>query len=61
MLDPFFPQNVGNKANYDDFTITTLKKFDLSHSIEYTARVAMHGSDKLFDVVIIQTKAWPKR
>lgn len=61
MLDPFFPQAINAEETYDDFAVTVVKQFDLSHCIERNVKVTMHGSDIILDVSILQTKAWPKK
>lgn len=61
MLDPFFPQSINIEVHYDDFSVTVLKQFDLSHCIERSLKVTMHGSDAILDISIIQVKAWPKK
>lgn len=61
MLDPFFPQTMNAEETYDDFAVTVVKQFDLSHCIERNVKVTMHGSDIILDVTILQNKAWPKK
>lgn len=61
MLDPFFPQAINAEETYDDFAVTVVKQFDLSHCIERNVKVTMHGSDIILDVTILQIKAWPKK
>ncbi|XP_037046080.1 tyrosine-protein phosphatase non-receptor type 23 isoform X2 [Bradysia coprophila] len=60
MLDPFFPQTNDAEDTYDDFSVTVVKQFDLSHCIERNVKVTMHGSDIILDVTILQNKSWPK-
>lgn len=61
MLDPFFPQDINNEEQYDDYSVTVLKQFDLSHCIERSVKVTMHGSDATLDIAIVQVKSWPKK
>lgn len=61
MLDPFFPTELNKEQNYDDYSVTASKQFDLSHCIERSVRVTMHGSDALLDITIVKIKAWPKK
>lgn len=61
MLDPFFPKAINTEETYDDFSVTVVKQFDLSHCIERNVKVTMHGSDIILDVSILQNKAWPKK
>ncbi len=61
MLDPFFPQTINTEDTYDDFAVTVVKQFDLSHCIERNVKVTMHGSDIILDVTILQNKAWSKK
>lgn len=61
MLDPFFPNELNKEMHYDDFSVTISKQFDLSHCIERTAKITMHGSDAILDITIVQVKCWPKK
>lgn len=61
MLDPFFPTELNKEQHFDDYSVTVSKQFDLSHCIERSVRVTMHGSDALLDITIVQIKAWPKK
>lgn len=60
LLDPFFPQQPNQKASYDDFTVTMVRQFDLSHSIERSFAVEMHNSETKLETTIVQVKEWPK-
>lgn len=61
MLDPFFPQELNTEVNYGDISATVQRVFDLSHCVERSVRVTMHGSDVILNISILQIKAWPKK
>lgn len=60
LLDPFFPLQPNQTANYDDFTVTMVRQFDLSHSIERSFTVEMHNVEAKLETTIVQVKEWPK-
>lgn len=60
MLDPFWPQELNKECIYGDYSITLLQQFDLSHCVERSVKLQMHGSDAIANVSILQTKTWTK-
>lgn len=60
LLDPFFPLQPNQTISYDDFTISMVRQFDLSHSIERSFTVEMHGTETKLETTIVQVKEWPK-
>lgn len=60
MLDPFWPQEINGESMFGDFSVTLLQQFDLSHSIERSLKVVLHGSDAILNLTIVQIKLWAK-
>jgi tyrosine-protein phosphatase non-receptor type 23 len=59
-LDTFWPQELNKEATFGDFSITLLKQFDLSHCVERSLKITMHGSDAVLVTSLLQIKAWAK-
>uniref|UniRef100_W4VRD8 Putative tyrosine-protein phosphatase non-receptor type 23 n=1 Tax=Corethrella appendiculata TaxID=1370023 RepID=W4VRD8_9DIPT len=60
ILDPFWPTEVNKETSYGDISVTLLKQFDLTHCIERSLKVTMHGSDFVLNLSLLQIKAWAK-
>nr|XP_029721704.1 tyrosine-protein phosphatase non-receptor type 23-like [Aedes albopictus] len=61
ILDTFWPTEINQELSYGDFSVTLVKQFDLTHCIERSLRVTMHGSDVIHSVTLLQNKLWPKQ
>uniref|UniRef100_A0A0P6K0P7 Putative tyrosine-protein phosphatase non-receptor type 23 n=1 Tax=Aedes aegypti TaxID=7159 RepID=A0A0P6K0P7_AEDAE len=61
ILDTFWPTEINQELSYGDFSVTLIKQFDLTHCIERSLRVTMHGSDIIHSVTLLQNKLWPKQ
>nr|XP_029731324.1 LOW QUALITY PROTEIN: tyrosine-protein phosphatase non-receptor type 23 [Aedes albopictus] len=61
ILDTFWPTEINQELIYGDFSVTLVKQFDLTHCIERSLRVIMHGSDVIHSVTLLQNKLWPKQ
>lgn len=60
LLDPYFPLHTNQSASYDDYTVTLLRQFDLSHCIERSFSVELHGVHTRLETTLVQVKEWPK-
>uniref|UniRef100_A0A336M0Q9 CSON009406 protein n=1 Tax=Culicoides sonorensis TaxID=179676 RepID=A0A336M0Q9_CULSO len=60
ILDVYWPQDVNGTLTFGDFDVTLMKQFDLSHCVERSVKVSMHGQDKILYVSLLQIKAWIK-
>lgn len=61
MLDPFWPQNIGEEKSYGEVSVTLTKQFEFSHCHEKVLKVTRHGSDAAMNISLLQIKAWKKR
>lgn len=60
ILDTFWPKELNKEMNFDDFSVTLVKQFDLSHCTELNLKLTMNGADAILDLSLIQIKAWTK-
>lgn len=60
ILDTFWPQELNKEMHFDDYSVTLVKQFDLSHCIELSLKLTKNGADAILDLSLIQIKAWTK-
>lgn len=60
MLDPFWPTQLNVERSYDDFSVTLLRQFDLTHCAEFNLKLTSLGSEVVHELSILQIKFWPK-
>lgn len=61
LLDPFWPQNIGEEKSYGEVSVVLMKQFDFSHCHEKILKVTKQGSEVAMNVSMLQIKSWKKR
>ncbi|CRL02503.1 CLUMA_CG015161, isoform A [Clunio marinus] len=60
LLDPFWPQNVGEEKTYGDISVVATKQFDFSHCHEMLLKVTKNGCDGVIITSLLQVTTWKK-
>ena len=60
-MDTFWPQELNKEMHFDEFSVTLMKQYDLSHCIELNLKLTKTGTDTILYLSFLQLKAWTKR
>lgn len=58
MVHPFWSTKLNEEMQFDDFSVTLLKQFDLTNCVEYSLKLMTSGSDVVHELSALQLKTW---